>query len=229
MALLVFVICATARNKEGKPPVDVAVCVADDGYVPNSDLRTARTTVSRIYAVIGVHIAWPAVRQCTARASDGPIAIFVRFDRRSGTWASHSQDALGWVSPFGENSKTITILYDRIQIIAGRVEWEQQILAHVLAHEIGHVLQGTDYHAPSGVMKAHWSTADLAAMQVRPLEFTSTDVSLIRHGLNLPEAPVGTNGGNHRQGRCSNLFPMTVESDLRTFPRWEDRRRSPCA
>ena len=65
----------------------------------------------------------------------------------------------------------------------------------------------------------------MGVMGLQPVQ----DVSLIRHGLNLPEAPVGTNGGNHRQGRCSNLFPMTVESDLRTFPRWEDRRRSPCA
>jgi hypothetical protein len=77
---------------------------------------------------------------------------------------------------------TITILYKRIPIgmsIRGR----ERVLAHVLAHEIGHVLQCTNWHARSGVMKAHWTNLDYDAMERKPLEFTSIDVDLIRQGL----------------------------------------------
>jgi hypothetical protein len=55
--------------------------------------------------------------------------------------------------------------------------------AHVLVHEITHLLQACDYHAPQGVMKAHWTHQDVAAMQNTPLPFTNYDILLIRAGL----------------------------------------------
>ena len=56
-------------------------------------------------------------------------------------------------------------------------------MGHVLAHEITHVLQGTNFHAVSGVMKAVWESGECRRMTVHPLMFTATDILLIRHGL----------------------------------------------
>ena len=36
------------------------------------------------------------------------------------------------------------------------------ILGHVMAHELGHLLLGTNSHSPSGLMRAHWTPEDLA-------------------------------------------------------------------
>ncbi len=41
---------------------------------------------------------------------------------------------------------------------------ENEILAHAMAHEIGHLLLGAKAHANSGVMKAQWTTKDLSQM-----------------------------------------------------------------
>jgi hypothetical protein len=57
------------------------------------------------------------------------------------------------------------------------------LLAHILAHEITHVLQGINRHSVSGVMKAHWSNGDCLDMAGKPLAFTEEDVYLIHRGL----------------------------------------------
>jgi hypothetical protein len=61
-----------------------------------------------------------------------------------------------------------------------------RVLAHVLVHEITHLLQRCDHHAASGVMKAQWNDADYAEMNVSTLPFTPADLHLIRTGLTLP-------------------------------------------
>jgi hypothetical protein len=57
------------------------------------------------------------------------------------------------------------------------------LLAHVLVHEITHVLQGVDRHSAQGVMKAHWDIPDFRAMQMHPLPFDDLDVLLIHAGV----------------------------------------------
>jgi hypothetical protein len=56
-------------------------------------------------------------------------------------------------------------------------------LAHVLAHEITHILQGVSRHSESGVMKATWDQRDFEKMAWKPLTFTERDVMLIHFGL----------------------------------------------
>jgi hypothetical protein len=57
------------------------------------------------------------------------------------------------------------------------------LLAHVLAHEITHVLERTDRHSADGVMKAHWNLLDFTKMVWRPLPFAVEDVELIHRGI----------------------------------------------
>lgn len=57
------------------------------------------------------------------------------------------------------------------------------VLAHVLVHEITHILEGIDRHSESGVMKAQWTVEDYRAMADKPLPFAAIDVDLIQRGL----------------------------------------------
>jgi hypothetical protein len=76
-----------------------------------------------------------------------------------------------------------------IEIFFDRVERESTgalrsvLLAHVLVHEITHILQGTDRHGSEGVMKAHWTAEDLFRMSYEPLPFDPSDVESIRRGM----------------------------------------------
>ena len=57
------------------------------------------------------------------------------------------------------------------------------LLGHVLAHELGHLLQGIDRHSETGVMKAQWDLDDYKRMVSSPLAFTDEDVILIHRGM----------------------------------------------
>jgi hypothetical protein len=130
-----------------------------------------------------------------ARAA-AAVVMHIRFVRQS--MDAHSSGALAHATPFAGGIKMVTVLCDRIRVVAGGPRREPSIVAHVLADEIGHVLQGTNRHAETGVMKACWSEQDYDAMAKDGLEFTATDVDLIRERLNLLTASAGyLAGGAH--------------------------------
>jgi hypothetical protein len=57
------------------------------------------------------------------------------------------------------------------------------LLAHVLVHEVTHILQGVPRHSDIGVMKAYWNIDDYREMAKTPLPFTELDTRLILDGL----------------------------------------------
>jgi len=74
------------------------------------------------------------------------------------------------------------VSYDRIQARAGSIHL-QLLLAHVLIHEITHVLQGVAPAPPDGIMKARWSGDDYDEMFSHGLALSAEDVRLIRNGM----------------------------------------------
>ena len=173
-----------AHARDSKPP-DVTVYVKGDDDVPGAANQGARATVTWMFARVGVRLVWRDGEPGTGAASGSPVTIQVRFTREL---PDASREALAYALPFGEEGVAINIMYDRIRWVARRSSREAPILAHVLAHEIGHVLQRTNAHAPAGVMKAHWNGQDYDAMEKKPLEFTRVDVEMIKDGLNLRKA-----------------------------------------
>ena len=75
----------------------------------------------------------------------------------------------------------ITVFWDRIR--AAPSAPPIVVLAHVLVHEITHILQGIDRHSERGIMKSKWTLADFRAMASEPLPFTLLDVELIQRGM----------------------------------------------
>jgi tetratricopeptide (TPR) repeat protein len=177
----------TAHARDPKP-VDVTVYVNGDDWPPILVDYRARDTVTLMYARIGIRLSWRNDAPGSGAVYGSPVTIQVRF---TGELPDASREALAYALPFGEQGVAIHVMYDRIRWVARRSSREAPILAHVLAHEIGHVLQRTNEHAPSGVMKAHWNGQDFDAMERKPLEFTSLDVDLIKDGLNLRKARSG--------------------------------------
>jgi hypothetical protein len=128
-----------------------------------------------MFAHVGVNIEWRV---------DQPVAfshrsIFIELTTK--TPETFQPRALAYAKPFEEAH--VVVLYDRVQrvVAPSRV---QHVLAHVLVHEITHIIEGTDWHSATGVMKARWNGGDYAHMERKPLDFTDADLILIRSGLN---------------------------------------------
>jgi hypothetical protein len=130
-----------------------------------------------MYEEIGVRIEWHSNgRDC--RSASGAIKISLSYD----TPAHQFGKALAYSLPW--EGTHIVVFYDRLKHLVEPAQ-VSDLLAHVLVHEITHILEGTDVHAASGVMKAVWDSRDYLNMSPKHLAFTNEDVVLIHTGLDL--------------------------------------------
>src|SRR5690348_8534596 len=114
-----------------------------------------------MFAGIGLAIIWRnGMGDCAAQE--------IHVDLRQGTPASLRPGALAYARPY--EGTDIRVFFDRIS-----GNWEPRmvpvILAHVLAHEITHILERIDRHSSCGIMKAHWDVQDYFQMRFKPLQF----------------------------------------------------------
>ncbi len=60
---------------------------------------------------------------------------------------------------------------------------EQEILAAAMAHEIGHLLLGSNSHSRAGIMRAKWNRDELELARLGRLLFTEEESAFIRGEL----------------------------------------------
>jgi hypothetical protein len=137
-------------------------------------LNQAQEVAGRIFAEAGVRINWHIGHPSGAQSKREP-AIMVTLAER--TPADYLPGALAEARVF--EGVHIAVFWDRIEC---RARWAPTsvVLAHVLVHEITHILQGVARHSESGIMKAQWTIDDYRAMASKPLSFTPHDVELIQ-------------------------------------------------
>jgi Zn-dependent protease with chaperone function len=163
----------------GQPQQKVTVYLRDRANLPNEVGSPAKALAGQMFAKIGISLDWGKGEPA---AESSPI--FIELVR--GTPENRMPGALAYALPY--EGTHITVFYDRIE----KTENPRVLLAHVMAHEITHVLQGISRHSEAGVMKAHWAGRDFGAMWFRPLSFTAEDVDLIYLGLAKRPAGTGT-------------------------------------
>jgi hypothetical protein len=72
------------------------------------------------------------------------------------------------------------VFYDRVQRVADEQRLGPILLGDVLAHEIGHLLLGSNSHSVSGIMSAHWNVEELRQISQRTMFFSPSQPSLMR-------------------------------------------------
>jgi hypothetical protein len=153
--------------------------------VPAPVLCHAQTLANEVFASAGVNIDWRRGQPSRSLSrSEKPIVVEMITD----TPRELKPGALAFARPY--EGVHITLFYDRVRA-ASEPQLTPNVLAHVLVHEITHILQGTCRHSDTGVMKARWNHTDYMEMGLKPLSFTEEDVQLIRGGL-VARAPSGT-------------------------------------
>ena len=96
-----------------------------------------------------------------------------------------NSEALAIAPPY---EGSIVVFLDRVrELIRHR---GPSVMAHVLVHEITHVLEGINRHSATGIMKARWNSNDYGEMRHKPLPFAEEDVGLIYYGLKVRRAAV---------------------------------------
>jgi hypothetical protein len=156
----------------------IHVCVNPGKGTPMWVLIRAEGLASRMFSTAGVGLDWHFADAAVCR--ELRQADTVRLDFVVNTPPGDHPGVLAYTRVY--EGTHIVVLFDRIETTAGIFQ-TSSVLAHVMTHEITHVLQGVARHSEIGVMKAQWERKDLQRMIQHPLSFTSVDIELIQLGL----------------------------------------------
>jgi hypothetical protein len=178
-AILLSAIGDSGMYAAEKTRVDVYISDRDNSSVL---LRPGKVLASALFDRAGVRIAWHAGEPGSIRRDSSHAAIVIRTVEYAPPSAAPGALAS---ARLGESAATeITVYENRVQ----RFLFDHPSLAavgvgYVLAHELGHAIQGVARHSQSGIMKAQWSREDFQQMVLHKLAFTDFDVALIHRGL----------------------------------------------
>jgi hypothetical protein len=164
----------------------VTVYLVNDANVPSPVLSRARTLAAEMFAGVGARIEWRAgQRSASQLLREGAIAVRLTLD----TPAEFKTSVGAFATP--SEGVHITVLYEHLAWSMAKPGLAPSLLAHVLVHEITHILEGIARHSTTGIMKPNWTSADYYEMQTKTLPFDSEDVELIHRGLAQRHALAG--------------------------------------
>ena len=178
----------------------IDIRVYETGMMPAADQTVALRAAAGVLAAAGIDVTWVrCVAGAAAPACETPLGgadLSVRFARLPAQPSTHGQLQLGYslVDTRARDGKLATVFVDRVQWLAAQAGSDSAtLLGFAVAHEIGHLLLGTNAHGTAGLMRAIWSRAELQRYRVNdwlfsPREASSMRTSLLqRKGLRSPE------------------------------------------
>jgi hypothetical protein len=159
----------------------IAICM-DSGPASGFPLTHAESTAARMFSAIGIHLDWHHGGHGCKLPIEGTIHI-------SMSTSSRPEDYPGAlaIARLGDEAHRIEVFYDRVtETVEERLV--SSLLAHVLVHEITHVIEGLNRHSDEGVMKARWSEPEYREMAFEPLGFAAEDIALLHQRIGTVES-----------------------------------------
>jgi|SRR5580704_15973431 hypothetical protein len=163
-------VCAAAEDPHS-PTADPSVfaCMQSETFVMGGVLLSGERAASQLFERIGVELHWSCQHH---------PGILVRLAPRAPR--GFRKGTLAYALPFAREGVRVTVFYDRLEpILEDHLSFAGNIFGHVLAHEIGHVLERLDSHAPTGLMQAHWTEKEFAEMRLSLFDFAPDDAQFI--------------------------------------------------
>ena len=160
----------------------LGICLAmqlqlvNDAKIPSDVLDAVRRETTAIYASAGIQVRWhdgpqsatPA-RRFIVKIIPHPIASV---ERQPHVMGAALRDVGGTL---------VYVFYGRVEGFArARRVRNSTMLAHVIAHEVGHLLLPKGWHAQQGLMRATWDTAHISNAVHGTLTFTSEEIQWMR-------------------------------------------------
>ena len=151
----------------------VTVCLAD----PTLDITIdqAKMTVSAMFRKADVNVVWRhSAADCRKPGAQGIVIDLL-------THAPQDAPQLAMARAYAYEGVHIQIFRNRVSHPEGGLN--TPLFAHVIVHEITHILQGVARHSETGIMKATWTRDDFMRMQTTPLAFSADDIEMIHLGM----------------------------------------------
>lgn len=177
--LSALLFCSVPLLQPQSKPAILEIHVHDDAELDEQSLGQILSTFRAILTLAG---ATPRIRTCgnsSARLyEDDPersqkILELRISPGRAAHAANWRREPLGQsvVNDAGGTDAVIYLQSVKHQARAANVPWTT-LVGYAAAHEIGHLILGTD-HSPAGVMKASWDAKDMLAMCQNSVHFNT--------------------------------------------------------
>jgi hypothetical protein len=168
------------------------------------DVAEASRVAGSILGSSGIDVSWtlcrlggPADAAGSCSHALAPAEVVVRITNAPEPM-ERGVTSLGFtaIDPQGRRSVLSTVYLDRIGLVAARVKVDESLLAgRAIAHELGHLLLGTEGHSEHGLMRAMWSDASLRSRAIEDWTLSPADVAAIDGPQQALHVAV-TTGGN---------------------------------
>jgi hypothetical protein len=215
------------------PELQVAISVYDYAHISTGLLAAAEEDARRVFRQAGIETVWATCFPKLEKSEpDGCAAVDANhlmlkiLPRAIAASVRERSDVLGTaiVDEKGVGFYAY-VFYDRVQSIAEERKLGHALLGDVLAHEIGHLLLGSNSHSVSGIMSAHWYGEELrriseGAMLFAPSQSRKMMDRVSSRQLDLLAETRGTANGS---ARPSSTVP-TFQARSR-LPHWAESRK----
>lgn len=203
------------------PTAHLQVRVYDAAVLPAAAQVVALRAASTILAAAGIGTSWrpcgdvayePTASICNTPLS--PSELSVRLVKLPGIASAHGELQLGYslVDTTARAGTLATIYADRVAWLAGEAAVDMPTLVgFAIAHEIGHLLLGTNAHSANGLMRAVWSRAELKRNDAADWLFGPTDAARMRSSVRRLEGLRSSQRDFHAAG-CSVSFDGASDS-----------------
>ena len=178
----------------------VVIRMYDKAGLDDEVLRAAVATAVRIVDATGLQLTSVDCDVASVRAAAHPCAaplgvneIAIRIVRLAAGGAYRGELPLGYsLVDTGARAGTLATLYaDRVSWLSHAAGVEMPLLlGRALAHEVGHLLLGTNGHNHAGLMRALWSYDSLRRNQSRDWTFAPGDAKAMRQAVRLRATPM---------------------------------------
>jgi hypothetical protein len=170
---------------------ELTISVHDYADVPFKLLSAAEEQATEIYQRAGLETVWlncsPKLEKIEPESchfSDTTHLTLKISPRAVNVQVRARRDVLGIAYPDDKGAGYFAyVFYDRVQELAERQWLGHALLADVMAHEIGHLLLGSNSHSVSGIMSAHWNDNQLRNIAEGALFFDPSQSRHMRDGL----------------------------------------------
>jgi hypothetical protein len=177
LSLLTIAVPGLANEAPAKP--HVTINVYNDAGVSEQVLAEAEQEATRIFHKAGVENVWVECRlwkpdpdrSSRCQPPVGPTLLALRIV----PWSSKLRDSvfgIAFLSAEGEGTYT-DVFYVSVEKLHEDFHANlSRVLGHVMAHEIGHLLLGTNAHSPVGIMRPQWEGPELRSIGMGTFLFT---------------------------------------------------------
>ena len=196
LALGTFSASVWARPIRGDG-LKVKVSVFNDAQITKGKVATAEKVAAGLFAYAGIRIDWLncGLAMETSDETDScneaafPRHLQVRLRQKS---LSLSESTLG-LSYLGQDGIGChaDVFYAGVEPIQRETGLSSEaILGFVIAHELGHLLLGSNSHATAGIMRANWRKPEISAAGKGLLGFSETQAETMRERLENASVPM---------------------------------------